>query len=215
MAKYIIDIETAGTNRSDVIEYLTSKIAPPKNYKTEEAVRKWWATAGAEKIAEVKNATALSGTWGRIVGVGISQIDNDKDNDKNVIIVDSDELVALNTINDEITSGDWLIGHNIAGFDIQYIYQRAIINGMRELAVKMRHILHAKFYVDTMYEWTLDWRKRVSLKEIAFALGAEVDFEDDGANVPMWFEEGNLHAIERHLENDIALTRFVYERMML
>src|SRR2546422_8875711 len=112
---------------------------------------------------------------------------------------------------------DLIVGHNIIGFDLPFIFQRCLVTN---IAVKP-FIDLSDFYVqgafDTMRAWWLgDRRSRVSLDDIAWALGIESSKTADveGSRVFELYQAGKLAEIREYNLNDVRVTRKVYERMV-
>ena len=112
---------------------------------------------------------------------------------------------------------DLVVGHNIISFDLPFIFQRCLA---RNVAVKpfidlSEFHIHGVF--DTMRAWWLgDRRSRVSLDDIAWALGLESSKTADveGSRVFELYQAGKLAEIREYNLNDVRLTRKVYERIV-
>ena len=111
---------------------------------------------------------------------------------------------------------DLIVGHNIIGFDLPFIFQRCLAN---DIAVKP-FIDLSEFNVhgvyDTMRAWWLGSRNRASLDDIAWALGIESSktSEVEGSRVFELYQTGKLAEIREYNLNDVRVTRKVYERMV-
>ncbi len=111
---------------------------------------------------------------------------------------------------------DLIVGHNIVGFDLPFIFQRCLVNN---IAVKPFVDL-SEFRVlgvyDTMRGWWLGGRNRVALDDIAWALGIESSKTGDveGSKVFDLYHGGKLAEIREYNLNDVRVTRKVYERMV-
>ena len=112
---------------------------------------------------------------------------------------------------------DLIVGHNIVGFDLPFIFQRCLANN---IAVKP-FIDLSEFRIqgvfDTMRAWWLgDRRSRVGLDDIAWALGFESSktSEVEGSRVFDLYQAGRLAEIREYNLNDVRVTRRVYERMV-
>lgn len=68
---------------------------------------------------------------------------------------------------------DELVGHNIIGFDLPFIFQRCLVHGIvaRPLVDLGEYRVRGVF--DTMHHWWLGAKRNVSLDDIAWALGIE------------------------------------------
>jgi len=123
----------------------------------------------------------------------------------------------LRLMSDYDSECDLIVGHNIVGFDLPFIFQRCLANN---IAVKP-FIDLSEFRVqgvyDTMRAWWLgDRRSRVGLDDIAWALGFESSktSEVEGSRVFDLYQAGKLAEIREYNLNDVRVTRKVYERMV-
>ena len=111
---------------------------------------------------------------------------------------------------------DELVGHNILGFDLPFIFQRCLIN---EIAVRPFIDLsefHVRGVYDTMHHWWLGAKRFVSLDDIAWSLRIESSktAEAEGSKVFEMYTADKLAAIREYNLNDVRVTRKVYERMV-
>ena len=111
---------------------------------------------------------------------------------------------------------DELVGHNIIGFDLPFIFQRCLAH-----AIQVRPFVNLGEYnvrgvFDTMHRWWLGAKRNVSLDDIAWALGIESSKTDEveGSKVFELYQAGKLDRIREYNLNDVRLTRKVYERMV-
>src|SRR5437763_1344931 len=111
---------------------------------------------------------------------------------------------------------DLLVGHNIIGFDLPFIFQRCLVNNITvKPFVDLSEFRVAGVY-DTMRGWWLGGRNRVGLDDIAWALGIESSKtgEVEGSKVFDLYQAGKLAEIREYNLNDVRVTRKVYERMV-
>ena len=104
---------------------------------------------------------------------------------------------------------DEIVGHNIIGFDLPFIFQRCLANNISARPLVNLGEYNVRGAFDTMRGWWLgDRRSRVSLDDIAWALGIESSKTADveGSKVFAEIREYNL--------NDVRVTRKVYERLI-
>jgi len=112
---------------------------------------------------------------------------------------------------------DELVGHNIIGFDLPFLFQRCLANNMSARPFVNLGEYNVRGVFDTMRAWWLgDRRSRVSLDDIAWALGLESSKTADveGSRVFDLYQAGKLLEIREYNLNDVRLTRKVYERMV-
>jgi hypothetical protein len=111
---------------------------------------------------------------------------------------------------------DLLVGHNIIGFDLPFIFQRCLVNNvMVKPFVDLSEFRVTGVY-DTMRAWWMGSRNRVGLDEVAWALGIESSktAEVEGSKVFELYQAGKLTEIREYNLNDVRATRKVYERML-
>jgi len=112
---------------------------------------------------------------------------------------------------------DVIVGHNIIGFDLPFIFQRCIVhnNAVRPFVTLGDYNVRGVF--DTMRLWCCgDRRGRASLDDIAWTLGLESSKTEDveGSRVFELYQAGRLAEIREYNLNDVRVTRQVYERMV-
>ena len=112
---------------------------------------------------------------------------------------------------------DELVGHNILSFDLPFIFQRCLVQGMQVRPFVNLGEYTVRGVYDTMRQWWLgDRRSRVSLDDIAWALGIESSktSEVEGSKVFDLYQAGKLDLIREYNLNDVRVTRKIYERMV-
>src|SRR5438105_1917938 len=112
---------------------------------------------------------------------------------------------------------DLLVGHNIVGFDLPFIFQRCLANNITAKPFIDLGEYRVQGVYDTMRAWWLgDRRSRVSLDDIAWTLGIESSKtgEVEGSKVFELYQAGKLQQIREYNLNDVRVTRKVYERIV-
>ena len=111
---------------------------------------------------------------------------------------------------------DELVGHNIIGFDLPFIFQRALAHSLKARPFVNLGDYNVRGVFDTMHRWWLGARRHVSLDDVAWALGIESSktAEVEGSKVFDLYQAGKLDLIREYNLNDVRVTRQVYERMV-
>jgi predicted PolB exonuclease-like 3'-5' exonuclease len=110
-----------------------------------------------------------------------------------------------------------VIGHNVAGFDIHYLWVRCVVNGLR---TPYWWPTHAKPWdtdriFDTMAQ-AAGSKQFMSLSSLCLALGIDSPKgELDGSKIYDFWLAGRFAEIEAYQARDIVATRAVYKRMAL
>src|SRR2546422_1207661 len=111
---------------------------------------------------------------------------------------------------------DEIVGHNIIGFDLPFIYQRCLVNSIPARPPINLGEYNVRGAFDTMKAWWLGSRNRVGLDDIAWALGIESSktSEVEGSKVFDLYQAGRLAEIREYNLKDVRVTRKVYERLI-
>jgi hypothetical protein len=218
-----IDIETIPTSRADIQARCVAEISPPGNYKKPETIAQWWASEGDAKKAEAVERTALDGTWGEIICIGLA-VNDDPAEVFSRALTEADLLNTFALMLDSkcrkaVSSGDmwqlvarW-IGHNIIDFDLRFLWQRSKLLGARFPFTLPVH-KNANGVFDTMREWA-GYKDRVSQKdlELAFGITRTDPLPLGGAEVFQAYQDGRIDDIKEHCRQDIENLRTLYRRM--
>ncbi|HJZ67750.1 MAG TPA: ribonuclease H-like domain-containing protein [Blastocatellia bacterium] len=111
---------------------------------------------------------------------------------------------------------DELVGHNIIGFDLPFVFQRCLVSNVAVRPFVNLSEFNVRGVYDTMHRWWLGAKNRVALDDIAWALGIESSKSDEveGSRVFELYQAGRLEEIREYNLNDVRVTRKVYERMV-
>jgi hypothetical protein len=122
----------------------------------------------------------------------------------------------LNLMSDFDAECDEIVGHNIIGFDLPFIFQRCLANNLVVKPFVNLGEYNVRGVFDTMRGWWLGGRQRVGLDDVAWALGFESSktSEVEGSKVFELYQAGKLAEIREYNLNDVRVTRKVYERMI-
>ena len=111
---------------------------------------------------------------------------------------------------------DEIVGHNIIGFDLPFIFQRCLVHGLQARPFVNLAEYNVRGVFDTMHRWWLGAKRHVSLDDVAWALGIESSktAEVEGSKVFDLYQAGKLDQIREYNLNDVRVTRKIYERMV-
>lgn len=107
----------------------------------------------------------------------------------------------------------YFIGHFVSGFDLRFLYQRAVINKVKP-GFNIGHLgRHDKDYYDTMIAWA-GYKDSISQKNLCKALGIYVDeTELEGSQVWDAYKAGEFDRIRDHALSDVRKVQEVYKRL--
>lgn len=215
-----LDIETIPTQSADVRKYIATHIAHPGNIRNPETIAKWNEESRPAAVEEAVNKTGLDGAFGQIVCIGFDMQDDGESNSFSGM----DEALLLGLLNNELTQNVRLadqvqvtiVGHNVASFDLRFLLQRYIVNGIRPHPIIWRAARAKPWESDRVYDTMVQFAgvgNRISLDKLCLALGIEGKGMTTGADVWPMVQEGRLNDVARYCENDVAITRAAYRRM--
>ena len=240
MTIIVIDIETIGCEDPAVIAEITAHISPPRNISRAESFAKWRAEQLPCLIDDAVKKTSFYGALGRIICVGLA-VDNepaecfDAFEEKTLLaqafarIKDASTTHAFARLKTASTAnfklaGDHdvdnvvFVGHNLVGFDLRFLWQRAVIHGLKpplSLLRAMQAKPWDKCIADTMLMWSPERELRISLDKLCKALGVPTSKGDiDGPKVWQAFKDGRLREIAAYCKADVEATRECYKRMI-
>jgi DNA polymerase elongation subunit (family B) len=231
-----IDIETIPSMREDVRAYFAKTIGKdtaeklanvraPANYKDQAKIDEYIQKAKQDlidgeqaAIDEAVNKTGLDGAFGQIVCVGVALGDAAP-----VVLSGMDEPDLLNRLNahlGKVPANQYLstsiVGHNVSSFDLRFLMQRYIVNGIRphqliKLAAEAKPWEKERVY-DTMVQFA-GIGNRISLDKLCMALGLPGKGDITGADVWPMVQAGRLEEVAAYCADDVAKTRAVFKRM--
>jgi len=215
------DIETIPDQRDGALQDCIDNIAAPARYKKQESIDRWIKEEGPVAAVEVWKKTALEGISGQIVSIAWSF---DKYPVTGFIHMDESWVIQtfFDTISERVKNGEgkfqqitW-IGHNIIEFDLRFLYQRAVINGLKpafSIPIDARHGSQSVF--DNMVAWS-GYRKYVKQDALYKALGGEPFKDDDmdGSMVWDYIDAGRFDEVLEYNKRDVLKVRHNYQRLI-
>lgn len=211
-----LDIETIPSQQEGALEACRAKLAPPGNMSKAETIAAWWQDKAPAAADEAYRKTSLNGTDGEIICIGWA-FGNEPAKTVSRSVGESErELLCefFGQLDAATQSAPLWIGHNIIGFDLRYLYQRAVINNA-DPRCSMPHDTryNGKEVYDTMLAWA-GWGNRISLKNLCAALNVPVKSDGiDGSQVWDYVQAGKVGEVATYCAEDVEATREVYHRM--
>lgn len=218
MMNLYLDIETLPTDRQDVRDYIAKTITPPGNIKKPESIAEWEKVKKPDAIDEAVSKTGLDGAFGRVCCIGWAW-----DGDDPETVYEGDEATVLREfatyIEDHIRHNRFaglpvIVGHNIINFDLRFLWQRAMVNGVRLPSWFPRD---PKPWDDTVFDTMLHFagqRNTISLDRLCLALGLPGKDGIDGSMVAdLWAKDPD--EVARYCAEDVERTRRVHQKMIV
>jgi len=221
-----IDIETIpaqGDYKDSIV------VEHPAQMKKPETISDWENGAGkyaGEKekaIDEVYRKTALSGTHGEILCISWAFNDESPQcvgrelelgSEKGLIEEFFSALFERKYAIDGRPESFVWIGHFISGFDLRFIWQRCVINGVKpKVSIPYDVKPWDTSIYDTKIEWTGMGGKGGKLDEIAKAMGHQGKGDIDGSKVWDYVLASRYEEVFDYCKEDVEMTRMLHKRM--
>lgn len=208
------DIETIPVQQPEIIEQIASEIKAPATYKKPESIAEWELNNKQAAIDEAVAKTSFDGAYGQICCIGWAIDDGDiksaTGSESLVIKTFFNHLVENNPRSIDAT----FIGHNVSAFDLRFLFQRAIILGIRPPSFIPFNVKSWDSRVFDTMTFFAGFGNRISLDKLSKALGLEGKTGVTGADVWPMYKAGEIAKIAEYCEHDVALTRDIYKRLM-
>jgi len=228
------DSETIPDQRTGAFERYLDQVAPPGQYKKKESIDAWMLE-NAEAIAEQDyQKTGLNGLHGEICSIAFALDDGDIHSvtrGENGIASEPDLLRAfwelMQVQAKDLTPGGHMprlqwIGHNVIDFDLRFLKQRSIVNGIKPAFLVPADARHGGDWVfDTMKEWcgTYGSNRYVKQDDLVDVLGIYTPIwgapamNTDGSQVWNLYKSGQFELISIYNKLDVHKVREIHRRM--
>lgn len=226
-----LDIETIPSQDPATYEQLAKEIFPPANYSKPETIAKWEEETKPGLVQEALLKTSFDGALGQIVVASVAVNDGAP---ATFFAEDwaGSERYILESLFAEITeqternlSGGTtsrvkpvFVGHYVAGFDLRFIFQRAVLHGIRPPAcIPFGAKPWSPEIYDTMTAWAGD-KGRVSLDKLCRTLGiatkgSEIGEEMDGSKVWPFVQAGRISDVAKYCAGDVERVRQAHKKL--
>ena len=215
-----LDIETVPCQLVGIKEEFAAAVKAPATHKKPESIPAWLDEHREEEAEAAWLKTSFDGGLGQIVCISWA-LDHgdtialfsglDLDQEASLLDVFFDDMSKLHR-----SSGTRpvLVGHNIIGFDIPFIWKRAMIHGIKPPAWFPRNPKPwGDTVIDTMTLWDANQRSGASMDRICRLMGLEGKGGISGADVWPMVQAGRINEVVEYCRGDVERTRAMYRRM--
>lgn len=225
MTTIYLDFETCPAQNPAVREEIAATIEPPGNISKAETIAAWHAEKKPSVIEEAWRKTSFDGTCGHICVAGIAFDDEpptplyfDAWHEREAALLSSLFELINTRIEQRPNVRPTFVGHNIIDFDFRFLFQRAVMLGIRP----SRYIpFSAKPWDDNVFDTMVRWsgtKDRVKLDKLAKAMGlqlkgSEIGEDIDGSKVWDFVKAGRIADVAKYCAGDIERTRGIHKRM--
>jgi len=218
MNEVFLDIETIPAQSIAARAYLAATVKPPATIKLAASIEKWHTESKEAAVDEAVAKTGLDGALGQVVCIGFQLPDMAAPGA--ICLMHEGDLLnhfndILSTIPANLHSASMVVGHNVVGFDLRFLLQRYIVNGIRPHPI-IYVAANAKAWDNSVFDTMLKFAgfgKTISLDKLCFALGIKGKGEFTWEDVLPAMIGGRFNDVAEYCKHDVAITKLVYERM--
>ncbi len=222
-----IDIETIPAQSEEETKTLIAEtISAPATMSKPETIADWHAGKG--KYAGVKDAaieetyrkTSFDGAKGEIVSIAFASNESDitvgyrdLDGCEASLLESAFKGIAELSSNHGSPIQPYFIGQYIGGFDLRFLFQRAVVLGVRPPFKIPFDGRHGKDFYCTQQAWA-GFGGRMSQNSLCKALGIEGKPDDiDGSQVWDYVKAGNAKRVSEYNADDVFKNILIYNRL--
>lgn len=216
-----LDIETIPSQSPEVHARIAETITPPANYKKADTIAQWEQEQKPALVKEAIAKTSFDGSVGHVICIGWAWGDSeprahtipDVGQERDYIA----EMVGLidHRVSMEHNRYPTIIGHNVVNFDIRFLWQRAIILGIRMPAWFPRDPKPwGNDVFDTMTAFA-GQRGTIGMDRLCLALGMDGKGDVDGSMIADLWAAGEYEKISTYCRADVERTRAIHRRMQI
>lgn len=212
-----LDIETIPCQHAGIKEDIAASMKPPGTLKKAESIAEWEKTAKPDLVEEQWLKTSFDGGLGQIIAIAWAIDDGPVEwlYSPNTSLEGSRELIKdfFDDLKHFRSDKPTLIGHNIAGFDLPFIWKQAVIY---QIKPPFWFPKNPKFWDNGIYDTMMQWDSKnfVSMDKLCKILGLPGKEGISGADVWPMALEGKFEEIGAYCAKDVERTRLLYKRMI-
>jgi len=175
---------------------------------------------GEKKGIEAWRKTALDGTKGQVFSFAITEVNSgimfsDYSLNERKLLESFNRFLAMICSKDSAGSvlTPLFVGHNVANFDLKFLFRRFVINGIRPACLLNFAGRHGVHYFDNSIAWC-GHKEYISQDNLCKALGIEGKPDDiDGSKVWDYVEAGKYEQVLKYNEDDVMKAEAIYNRL--
>lgn len=218
MTYLYLDIETIPAQTEEAKAAVASRVKPPANMKKADTIAAWEKDSKAQAVEDAISKTSLDAGYGQICCIGLAINDGPVTSISWPLNAESEGLAIagfFETASGLIGNGfPIIVGHYVAAFDLRFIWQRAMVIGIRVPGwmPKDPKPWDASVF-DTMTAWK-GAKDTIGLDELCSIFGIDGKGDVDGSKVAGMFSRGEHKAIAEYCRGDVERVRSVHRKML-
>lgn len=218
MSLLYIDIETIPAQSDDARARIATTVKPPAQMKKADTIAAWEQNDKPAAVEEAIAKTSLNGAYGHVCCIGWAFDDEPAQSIIWPLDVET-EAATIHTFKTIVESktnfAPTIVGHNVADFDIRFLWQRAFVLGIRMPAwFPKSPTPWGREVFDTMTAFA-GARNTISMDNLCAALGITGKDDMDGSMVAEAWANGEYRRIADYCAADVERTRLIHRKMQI
>jgi DNA polymerase elongation subunit (family B) len=210
------DLETLPCQDEDYLLELERKVKAPATFKKPESIAEWLSKNRKSAALEAMGKTSFDGGRGHICSIAWAKNDSPITCEHAKTVGDEKRIIEAFFADLDPFHSETLVGHNISGFDLEFLRKRAVVLGVRlpdrQSFARDPKPWDASFH-DTMTMWA-GGKGRVSMDELCKVLGIKGKEGFDGSMVAEAWANGDHDTIAEYCKDDVWRTREIHKRFL-
>jgi len=216
------DIETIPSQLPGVLDEFKAAVTAPGTYKKPESIAEWLRENRDSEGEAAWLKTSFDGGMGHVVCIGLAVQDGPAVSyqlpaDGYCTNLRNEETRVLQDFFSHLTDAGHsvLVGHNIIGFDLPFLWKRCMVLGVKPPLWFPRNPskYSSEMVRDTMNLWDMEQRAGGSMDRICRLLGIPGKGDVSGADVWPMVKAGDVEAVAAYCRGDVERTRAMFKRM--
>lgn len=220
MKTIFFDIETIPSQLPGMRDEYIAAVTAPATYKKPESIAEWLAANRESEGEAAWLKTSFDGGSGHVVCISLAvddgpavsyQVPADGYGNRNheADLLDG-FFCELNDIGRSV-----IVGHNIIGFDLPFLWKRCMVLGIKPPSWFPRNPskYSSEMVRDTMLLWDQETRAGGSMDRICRLMGIPGKGDVSGADVWPMVKAGDIAAVAEYCRGDVERTRAMFKRM--
>jgi len=216
------DIETIPCQLPGALDEFKAAVTAPGTYKKPESIAEWLRENRDSEGEAAWLKTSFDGGMGHVVCIGLAVQDGPAVSyqlpaDGYCTNLRNEETRVLQDFFSHLTDAGHsvLVGHNIIGFDLPFLWKRCMVLGVKPPLWFPRNPskYSSEMVRDTMNLWDMEQRAGGSMDRICRLLGIPGKGDVSGADVWPMVKAGDVEAVAAYCRGDVERTRAMFKRM--
>lgn len=217
MNRLFFDVETIPCQIPGIKAEFAAAVEAPGQYKKADSIAAWLNENRESEAEAAWLKTSFDGGMGQCCVIGFAIGDeaphayavSDLSREAEVKML-QDFFCAVT----DAGAGTQFIGHNVIGFDIPFLWKRAMVLGVKPPFNFPRNPKPwAESVADTMLLWDATQRAGGSMDRICRLMGIPGKGDVSGADVWPMVKAGRISEVADYCRGDVERTRAMYKRM--